>query len=145
MSGDQKAFQYAMNQGHSSAWDQDWDKASTFYRMALGEFPENYNALTSLALALFELHKYAEALDCYQRASRISPSDPMPVQKAAEIQERLGRLDLATKAYMDVGELYARNKDVEKAVRSWRRALALNPEHMPAHTQIGRASCRERV
>jgi hypothetical protein len=35
MSGDQQAFQYAMNQGHSAAWEQDWEKASSFYRVAL--------------------------------------------------------------------------------------------------------------
>lgn len=136
MSGDQQAYQYAMNQGHSAAWDQEWEKASTFYRIAIAEFPENTNALTSLALALFELQKYPEALEYYQRASQISPDDPIPLQKVAEILERLGDLGKATKAYMDVAELYARKKDVEKAIRSWSRVVALNPEYMAAHTRL---------
>ncbi len=136
MSGDQHAFQYAMNQGHSSAWDQDWNKASTFYRMALAEFPENYNALTSLALALFELNKYTEALDYYQRAALVSPNDPMPMQRAAEILERMGDQDRAIKAYMDVADLYARNKEVEKAILSWTHVLAVNPGYMAAHTRL---------
>jgi tetratricopeptide (TPR) repeat protein len=136
MSGDQQKYQDAMNQGHSAAWDQDWETASSFYRVAISEFPENLNALTSLALALFELQKYPEALNYYLHAAKISPNDPVPMQKVAEIQERLGDLGKAAKAYMDVAELYAHNKDVEKAIHSWSRVVALNPEHMAAHTRL---------
>lgn len=136
MSGDQKAFQYAMSQGHSAAWDQDWEKATTFYRMALGEFPENYNALSSLALALFEQQKYTEALENYQRAAIAAPNDPVPMQKVAEIYEHLGSLEKATRAYMEVADLYVRKKDVEKAVRSWTHVTALNPDYLSAHTRL---------
>jgi tetratricopeptide (TPR) repeat protein len=136
MSGDQQAYQDAMNLGHSAAWDQDWETACSYYRLALKQFPENLNALTSLALALFELQKYPESLDYYSRASRLSPNDPVPLQKVAEIQERLGDLNKAAKAYMDVAEMFARNKDIEKAIRSWSHVVALNPEQMTAHTRL---------
>ncbi len=136
MSGDRQAFDYAMSQGHSCAWDQEWDKACTFYRMALGEFPDSYNALTDLALALFELKKFKDALIFYQKAATVSPNDPMPWQKIAEIHERLGDVDNATKAYMDVADVYSRNKNIEKAVHNWTHVLALNPECMPAHMRL---------
>ena len=136
MSGNQQVYQSAMNQGHSAAWDQDWKSACSYYRIAIDEFPENANALTSLALALFELQKYAESLDYYLRATIISPDDPIPMQKVAEIQERLGDLDKASKAYLDVADLYARNKDLDKAIRSWLHVVALNPEIMAAHTRL---------
>lgn len=136
MSGDQQKYQEAMNQGHSAAWDQDWETACSFYRVAINEFPDNLNAQTSLALALFELQKYPEALVYYQRAAQISTNDPVPMQKVAEIQERLGDLGKAAKAYMDVAEIYAHNKDVDKAIRSWSHVVALNPEHLAAHTRL---------
>jgi tetratricopeptide (TPR) repeat protein len=136
MSGDQQAFQYAMNQGHSAAWEQDWEKASSFYQVALAEFPENASALTSLALALFELHKYPEALNYYQQAAKISPADPMPMQKVAEIQEHLGNMKGASAAYMNVADLYARSREVEKAIQNWVRATALDPQYLPAHTRL---------
>jgi tetratricopeptide (TPR) repeat protein len=136
MSGDQQIFQDSMNKGHSAAWDQDWEKASSYYHIAIDEFPENIIALTSLALALFELQKYPEALGYYQRVNHLSPNDPVPMQKIAEIHEHMGDLVNATKSYLDVAELYARNKDVEKAIRSWSRVVALNPEHMAAHTRL---------
>ena len=136
MSGDQQKYQDAMSQGHSAAWDQDWKTASSYYLVAISEFPENYNALSSLALAFFELQKFPEALNYYLRAAQISPNDPVPLQKIAEIHERTGDLGKATKAYMDVAELFARNKDVEKAIQNWSRVVSLNPEHMAAHTRL---------
>lgn len=136
MSGNQQVFQNAMNQGHSAAWDQDWHKAISYYRVAIDEFPENSIALTSLALALFELQRYSELLDFYSRAAKISQNDPLPMQKVAEIYERLGDLDKASKAYLDTAELYTRNKDIEKAIHSWSHVIALNPENMSAHTRL---------
>jgi tetratricopeptide (TPR) repeat protein len=136
MSGDQQVFQNAMNQGHSSAWDQDWEKASSYYHIAIDIDPENINALTSLALALFELQKYPEALEYYQRVAHLSTNDPMPIQKVAEIYEHLGDLVNATKSYMDLAETYIHNKDVDKAIQSWLRVVALNPDHLVAHTRL---------
>jgi tetratricopeptide (TPR) repeat protein len=136
MSGDQQAFQNAMNQGHSAAWDQDWNTAAKFYRSALQEFPQNYNALTSLALALYELQLFHESLEYYSRAAQISPNDPVPLQKVGEIQEHLGDLVKAANAYMGIAELYARNRDVEKALTNWTHVVALNPQHLTAHTRL---------
>jgi tetratricopeptide (TPR) repeat protein len=136
MSGNQEVYQDAMDKGHSAAWDQDWQMASSYYRIAIDEFPENSIALTSLALAYFELQKFQEALEYYSRATIYSPNDPLPMQKVAEIQERLGDLDKACKAYMDLAEMYVRNKDIEKAIRSWTHVVALNPEYMAAHTRL---------
>ena len=136
MSGDRQVFLNALNQGHSAAWDQEWEKASTYYRLAVNEFPADINALNSLALALFQLQKYPESLEYYQRAAKISLNDPMPRQKIAEIYEHMGDFINGSNAYMDVAELYARNKDIEKALQNWIRVVALNPEHLTAHTRL---------
>ncbi len=136
MSGDQQIYQNAMNQGHSAAWDQDWEKASGYYKIAIDEFPENFNALTSLALALFELQKYPDSLNYYLRAASLSPNDPVPMQKVAEIQEHLGNLEGATNAYLEEAEIYVRNKDVEKALSCWTHVVALNPENITAHMRL---------
>jgi tetratricopeptide (TPR) repeat protein len=136
MSGNQERFQQAMNQGHSAAWDQAWDKAASFYQQALVEFPDHPKALTSLALALYELHEYDEALKNYQRAAQISPNDPVPLEKVAELLERMGRLPQATKIYMEVAEKYARNRDLDKAIENWSSVVSLTPEHIPAHSRL---------
>ena len=88
----QDRFQHAMNQGHSAAWDQNWDKAAAYYRQALEELPDHPKALTSLALALYESQNYPEALKYYQRAAEVSPNDPVPREKLAGLRGRLGHL-----------------------------------------------------
>jgi len=116
MTGNQERFQQAMNEGHSAAWDQAWDKAVTYYRQALEEMPDHPKALTSLALALYEQQDYAEAMKYYRRASEVNPNDVVSLEKVAELLERTGYLAQATEVYMVVAEMYAKNREVDKAV-----------------------------
>jgi len=104
MTGNQDTFHKTMNQGHSAAWDQDWNAAAKYYRAALEISPENPQALTSLALALLELQDVAGALTMYQRAAVAAPEDPVPVEKTARIYERLGKIDAAIKASLQAAE-----------------------------------------
>lgn len=136
MSGNQQAFQNAMSQGHSAAWDQEWEKAATYYQVAINEFPNDLIALTSLALAYFELQKYPEALAHYQQAATQAGNDPVPAQKIAEIYQRMADFPNASSAYMHVAEMYLHNKNVEKAIQSWLHVVAINPDHMNAHTRL---------
>jgi len=74
-------YQRAMNQGHSAAWDQEWGKAAEFYRQALNLKPNDFKAVSSLALALFEMQDYGEALKMYMQAAKLAPDDPIPLGK----------------------------------------------------------------
>jgi tetratricopeptide (TPR) repeat protein len=143
MTAQENNFQEAMNQGHSAAWDQMWDKAASFYRQALQASPNHPKALTSLGLALYELQNYKEALACYQMAAKISPEDPLPLEKVAELNERLGNVGQAAKIYLRAADLYAKNRDLNKAVESWTRVIRLDSENIIAHSRL--AMVYERV
>jgi tetratricopeptide (TPR) repeat protein len=136
MTGNQDRFQKAMNQGHSAAWDQSWGEASAYYRQALEEFPENPKALTSLGLALVECSDLKGAFNCYHKAAKASPDDPLPIEKVAELSERLGNLKLAPEAYLRAAELYAKNKDLQKALENWQRVTIINPSHLLARSRL---------
>ncbi len=136
MSGRQDIFQQAMNQGHSAAWDQQWDRAAAYYRQALEEFPDSFQALNSLGLALIELQEYDQALRCYQMAAKNQPDDPLPLEKIAQLCERMGQLDLAVQASLRGAELYMKNRDVSKALENWERVTRLNPENLTAHSRL---------
>jgi tetratricopeptide (TPR) repeat protein len=136
MPGNQTLFEKAMSDGHSSAWDQQWERAAGFYRAALQEFPENHSALTNLGLALFEQQNFDEALTIYQRAAILSPEDPVPPEKMARIYERLGRLNEAVRAGMQAAELYLKTRDVEKSIEDWIRVTVLQPENLTAYTRL---------
>ena len=136
MTGNQDAFQKAMNLGHSAAWDRSWEKAAAHYRQALEQFPDHPMALTSLGLALYELQDYDGALWCYQRTSQLSPNDPASQEKLARIFERKGRLNEAMQASIQAAELYLKQRDVDKAVDNWMGAIRLQPEHLMARTRL---------
>lgn len=136
MTGRQDAFQQAMNQGHSAAWDQMWSRAASFYRQALEEYPDHPQALTSLGLALIELQDYDEALSCYQRAAKAIPDDPLPLEKIAQLSERVGNLDQASKVALRAAELYLKNREVDRALASWERVTSLDPENLQAHSRL---------
>jgi tetratricopeptide (TPR) repeat protein len=136
MAGRQDVFQKAMNDGHSAAWDQMWDQAAEAYKMALAEFPDNAKALNSLALALYQLQKYEESLKLYLRATRITPDDPMPMEKAAHLYERIGSIREAVAAAMQAAELYLKMRDADKAIENWLHVTSLNPENVNAYTRL---------
>jgi tetratricopeptide (TPR) repeat protein len=136
MPGREDIFQQAMNQGHSAAWDQLWERAALYYRQALEEFPDHPKALTSLGLALYELQNYEESLQNYERAARVSTDDPLPWEKVAQLSERIGDIERAAKAAFQAAELYLKKREVDKAIENWSRVTRLNPESLPAHSRL---------
>jgi tetratricopeptide (TPR) repeat protein len=136
MTGNQDRFKKAMNQGHSAAWDQQWDKAAEYYHQALAELPDNPTALTSLGLAYYEMEDFLEAQKYYQRATQITPNDPVPFEKAAQISETLGNLKEAVNYYFKAAEAFAKNRDVNKAIDAWIKVTRIQPDHMLAHSRL---------
>ncbi|MEW6178866.1 MAG: tetratricopeptide repeat protein [Chloroflexota bacterium] len=136
MAGNQTQFEEAMNKGHSAAWDQEWEQAARYYRMALEEFPDHPAALSNLGLALYELQDFDEALQVYKRVALLNPQDPIPAEKMARIYERQGRLNEAIRAGMQAAELHLKARDVEKSIEGWQRVLSLNPEIFTGHSRL---------
>jgi tetratricopeptide (TPR) repeat protein len=136
MSGRKDIFQRAMEQGHTAAWDQSWDKAAGFYRQALEEFPEHPQALTSLGLALFELQDYENSLRCYITAVKGAPDDPVPVEKISQIYEQMGNLERARAASLQAAELQLKNRDIGKAIENWIRVTHFQPDNLTAHLRL---------
>jgi tetratricopeptide (TPR) repeat protein len=128
-----------MNEGHSAAWDQEWNKAVSAYRSALQEMPDHPKALNSLGLALFQMGSYDEALQIYKRVAQVSPQDPAPMEKLAQLLERTGHLKEAIDAASKSAELYLNQRDVDKAIENWVRVTTLDPDHIIAHSRLALA------
>ena len=125
-----------MNDGHSAAWDQEWEKAAAAYRKALQEFPDHPKALNSLGLALYQLGSFDEALQIYVHVAKLSPDDPIPMEKVAQLSERIGNLKTAIDAAMKAGDLFLNQRDADKAIENWVRVTNLNPDHAIAHSRL---------
>ncbi|MEW6402590.1 MAG: tetratricopeptide repeat protein [Chloroflexota bacterium] len=136
MPGRDDVFQKAMNEGHSAAWDQDWEKAAAAYRKALQESPDHPKALNSLGLALYQLGQFEEALHIYKHVAKLSPDDPIPMEKVSQLSERLGELKVAVESAMRAGDLFLNQRDTEKAIENWVRVTNVYPEHAIAHSRL---------
>jgi tetratricopeptide (TPR) repeat protein len=136
MPGRPDVFQKALNDGHSAAWDQEWEKAVLAYRKALQEFPNHPKALNSLGLALYQLARFEEALQIYIQVARLSPDDPVPMEKVAQLSERLGNLQEAVQASLKAADLFLAQRETDKAIENWVRVTNLNPEHAIAHSRL---------
>jgi tetratricopeptide (TPR) repeat protein len=139
MPGREDIFQKAMNEGHSAAWDQEWDKAAIAYRQALQEMPDNPKALNSLGLALFQMGSYEEALQIYKRVAQVTPTDPVPMEKLAQLLERTGHLKEAIDAAFRAADLFINQRDIDKAMENWVHVTMLDPEHLLAHSRLALA------
>lgn len=134
-------FETYMNAGHSAAWDQDWERAIKAYSMAISTRPQVPEAYNSLGLALLQVNppRLQEALKVYQRAHEIDHDDPLPLEKSADVLERMGNVQDAAKQYLAVAEIYLANHDLEKAIYTWERASRVTPGLVRVHQQLALA------
>lgn len=136
MTGRQDLFDESMRLGHSAAWEMQWNKAIEYYRKALAEFPDHPQALSNLALALLETDQLDEALTAYQRVSNVSPQDPIPIEKSAEVHERMGHFDQAVGRRSEAADLYIQRKDAGKAVDNWSHIARLAPDDLRTRSKL---------
>lgn len=135
-------FEESMQLGHSAAWSQEWERAIEFYRKALAEAPENPDALTSLGLALLETGHEKEALTIYHKACKVSPEDPIPFEKCAEIFEALDQTEDAVQQREAAAERYMKRRDAEKAVENWTHIGRLAPTNLKARSRLALTNAR---
>lgn len=135
----QETYEEAMNTGHAAAWDQNWEKAIGAYMMAVRAKPNDPAAHNSLGLALLQARRLQDALKIYERAHTLDPDDPVPLEKSADVLERLGRLQDAAQQYMTVAELYLAQHDLEKAISNWERATRVTPGLLKVHQKLALA------
>jgi Flp pilus assembly protein TadD len=130
-------FAQMMEKGNTAVWDQDWDQAESFFRRAVVEMPEDFQALTSLGFTLFKMDKMNEAKTFYLKAAKLSPKEPMPIEKLAQIYEKIEKPDQAAELYLHSAYLYLKEAEVEKAIQVWQHVTEINPDNMKAHSRIG--------
>ena len=136
MTGRKDLFDESMHLGHSAAWDLEWDRAIEFYRKALAEIPDDINALTSLGLALLETEQYKQSLDVYHHATKLDPNNPIPIEKSAEILERMGQTKAAVEQRRDAAEQHLKRKDAEKAIENWVHIARITPDDRATRSRL---------
>ncbi|MBZ0309073.1 MAG: tetratricopeptide repeat protein [Anaerolineae bacterium] len=139
MPGNQEKFERSMLAGDDAAWNQQWDKAIEAYMTAVREFPNNVHACNSLGYALYSVGRLEDALKVYMQASKIDETLPLPVERMADVLERLGRLNDAAKQYLAVADIYLAQHDLEKAISNWEKATQITPGLVKIHQRLAMA------
>lgn len=139
MAGNRVVYEQAMNTGDNAAWDHDWKTAISAYAHAIQEIPDDLRAHNNLGLALLQAKRYDDALKVYQRAHQLSPDDPIPLEKSADVLERLGRLQDAAQQYIGVADIYLAQRDLDKAIGNWERATRLTPGLLQIHLRLAQS------
>jgi tetratricopeptide (TPR) repeat protein len=125
-----------LDQGHSAAWAQDWERAASLYMQALKLMPDEPKILMNLGLSYYQLNKWNEALKYYKDAVRVSQSNPLAWEKLALVYEKLNQPDQAAKYASYAGELYLKIHDIQKTIENWVRAVGNQPEDIQVHQRL---------
>ncbi len=136
MAKNRARYKEATRRGEAYLQNDQWQEAFGVYRVAIAEFPQSAPAYDGLGQACFGLKQLDRALECYKLAARYSKGDVSYLQKVADMQERLGRLSEAARTYMAVGEVFLRQRELDKAVNHWQRAIRLESSLLGPHRRL---------
>jgi tetratricopeptide (TPR) repeat protein len=143
MAGDRAVFEAAVKKAQGYAWEERWMKAIEQYEAAIAQFPDDLSVRSGLAFAYYKGERLKEALREYRRVRDANPEDPAARTKIAQILEELGRGADAAEAWMDVAELYARQKASKRTTAAYREAVRTRPTNKEARERLAAALDRE--
>ncbi|HOT91275.1 MAG TPA: tetratricopeptide repeat protein [Anaerolineae bacterium] len=129
MAGNRLRFDEAIQKANDCVWDERWDEAVRFYRRALAEFPDDVSALMGYAWALLNAEELEEALEVYRRLTLLSPADPGPYERIAEILERTGETARAAEMYYEAGVRYGKQNLTSKMATAYEASLRLRSDN----------------
>ncbi|MFZ5916793.1 MAG: tetratricopeptide repeat protein [Chloroflexota bacterium] len=139
MAGNQRQYERAIKRAAEHVERQEWSRAIEQYELALAEYADDADALTGLGLAYLNSQQLEKALACYEQARQAGVEDLTTLERLADIQERLGRLDKAADTYVALAQNVLQNRDIDRAVHYWKRAAQLAPGHAIAHLKLAQA------
>jgi tetratricopeptide (TPR) repeat protein len=111
------------------------------YETASRVYPAFFNSLYSAGATYYELHRYTEAIESFEKANQARPCCLMELpayDRIGAIYAELKRYDEAVAAYAALADTYAIQGLAPSAVRYYKKAIRLKPDHAYAHYMLGR-------
>lgn len=136
MVGNRLRFEEAIQRANDAVWAEKWQDAVEHYRQALVESPNDVSALMGCAWALLNDDNLDGALLAYEHLVGLSPTDPGPYERIAEISERQGHLQRAAETYLKAAEHYGQQGLVAKRLSTLEASVRLRPHHESAWAQL---------
>lgn len=132
----------------------EWRNPQVFFKRIIQFSPDSFQAYNNLGLEYEKEGKFAEAIECYQKALKIMPDLLEAHSNLANIYFKLGRFNDAEKEYLivektvpgikagevqnNIGALYEMRGRLDLALVRYNRALNLDPSLGFSHFNIAR-------
>lgn len=137
MAGNRAIFDRAMDQSREAARQNRWDEALKATVRALQEFPQDSDARTAAAVALFHSGKPDRALQIFEELRSSDQNNPFFLTYIAQVQARQGN-SRAFESYRALADLHLAQKRPAQAVEALRELLRLRPEADEQRARLAR-------
>jgi tetratricopeptide (TPR) repeat protein len=127
-----------MEQSREAARQKSWEEALKQAIRALQEFPQDADARSSVAVALFNTGKYPQALQLFEELRASDPSNPFSLEYLAHTHEHMSNTDAAVAAYTQLADLQQSRRLSARAIEALREVLRLRPNADDARARMAR-------
>lgn len=127
MPGNRAIYDRAIEQSREAARQNRWDEALKGAVRALQEFPQDTDARTAAAVALFNTNKLSQALQILEELHATDPNNPFFLGYIAQAQERQGNVSAAVDAYKLLADLHQSQRRPARVIETLRAVLRLQP------------------
>lgn len=128
MPGNRAIYDRAMDQSREAARQKRWDDALKGAVRALQEFPQDTDARTAAAVALFHTRKLSQALQIFEELRTADPDNPFFLGYIARAHEEQGNIGAAIESYCALADLHQSQRVAARSIEALRDALRLRPE-----------------
>jgi tetratricopeptide (TPR) repeat protein len=128
MPGNRALYDRAMEQSREAARQKNWEEALKQAVRALQEFPQDADARSSAAVALFNTGKYPQALQIFEELRGNDQNNPFFLEYLARTHERMGSTPAAVASYTQLADLQQGRRLTARAVEALHEVLRLRPD-----------------
>jgi len=128
MAGNRAIFDRAMEQSAEAARDGRWDESLKAVVRALQEFPQDVDARTAAAVALFNTGKLDRALQVFEELRAADSKNPFFVGYIARAHSRQGNSNAAVESFRALADLHIAARRPAPAIEAMRELLKLRPD-----------------
>jgi tetratricopeptide (TPR) repeat protein len=128
MAGNRAIFERAMEQGRAAAQREDWSTALKEMLRAVQEIPNDLDARSSLAIALYHNEKYPQAIQLLEELRKRRGDDPYTLAYLARAYEGNGDLTQAVAILTLLGDQALEQRIIPDAVEAFEEAVRLAPQ-----------------
>ncbi|HEY0737586.1 MAG TPA: tetratricopeptide repeat protein [Herpetosiphonaceae bacterium] len=128
MAGNRAIFERAMEQGRAAAQREDWSTALKEMLRAVQEIPNDLDARSSLAVALYHNEKYPQAIQLLEELRKRRGDDPYTLAYLARAYEGNQDFPQAVGILVRLGEQALEQRIIPEALEAFEEAIRLAPQ-----------------